>query len=67
MIDHIGFPVSDYERARAFYTKALAPLAQLRCQTDPAVVASNRAPDQRTCHAAGVCIAGRKTGGDEPR
>jgi catechol 2,3-dioxygenase-like lactoylglutathione lyase family enzyme len=26
MIDHIGFPVSDYERARAFYVKALAPL-----------------------------------------
>ena len=26
MIDHIGFPVSDYERAKAFYSKALAPL-----------------------------------------
>ena len=26
MIDHIGFPVSDYARAVAFYTKALAPL-----------------------------------------
>ena len=26
MIDHIGFPVSNYERAKAFYTKALAPL-----------------------------------------
>ncbi|KAB2883949.1 MAG: VOC family protein [Pseudorhodoplanes sp.] len=26
MIDHIGFPVSDYERAKAFYAKALAPL-----------------------------------------
>ena len=26
MIDHIGFPVSDYERAKAFYTRALAPL-----------------------------------------
>ena len=26
MIDHIGFPVSDYARAKAFYTKALAPL-----------------------------------------
>ena len=26
MIDHIGFPVSDYERAKTFYTKALAPL-----------------------------------------
>jgi catechol 2,3-dioxygenase-like lactoylglutathione lyase family enzyme len=26
MIDHIGFPVSDYKRAKVFYTSALAPL-----------------------------------------
>jgi catechol 2,3-dioxygenase-like lactoylglutathione lyase family enzyme len=26
MIDHLGFPVSDYDRAKSFYTKALAPL-----------------------------------------
>jgi catechol 2,3-dioxygenase-like lactoylglutathione lyase family enzyme len=26
VIDHIGFPVSDYERAKAFYTRALTPL-----------------------------------------
>jgi catechol 2,3-dioxygenase-like lactoylglutathione lyase family enzyme len=26
MIDHIGFPVSDYDRAKAFYLTALAPL-----------------------------------------
>jgi catechol 2,3-dioxygenase-like lactoylglutathione lyase family enzyme len=26
MIDHIGFPVSDYARAKAFYAEALAPL-----------------------------------------
>jgi catechol 2,3-dioxygenase-like lactoylglutathione lyase family enzyme len=26
MIDHIGFPVSEYRRAKEFYTKALAPL-----------------------------------------
>jgi catechol 2,3-dioxygenase-like lactoylglutathione lyase family enzyme len=26
VIDHIGFPVADYGRARAFYLKALAPL-----------------------------------------
>ena len=26
MIDHMGFPVSDYARAKAFYEKALAPL-----------------------------------------
>lgn len=26
MIDHVGFPVSDYARAKAFYSQALAPL-----------------------------------------
>jgi catechol 2,3-dioxygenase-like lactoylglutathione lyase family enzyme len=26
MIDHIGFPVSDYQRSLAFYQQALAPL-----------------------------------------
>jgi catechol 2,3-dioxygenase-like lactoylglutathione lyase family enzyme len=26
MIDHLGFAVSDYERSKAFYAKALAPL-----------------------------------------
>jgi catechol 2,3-dioxygenase-like lactoylglutathione lyase family enzyme len=26
MIDHIGFPVSDYAKAKLFYEKALAPL-----------------------------------------
>ncbi|WLB54106.1 VOC family protein [Bradyrhizobium sp. 521_C7_N1_3] len=26
MIDHLGFSVTDYERAKAFYAKALAPL-----------------------------------------
>lgn len=26
MIDHLGFSVSDYEAAKAFYSKALAPL-----------------------------------------
>ncbi len=26
MLDHVGFPVSDYPRAKAFYGKALAPL-----------------------------------------
>jgi catechol 2,3-dioxygenase-like lactoylglutathione lyase family enzyme len=26
MIDHMGFPVSDFARSKAFYLKALAPL-----------------------------------------
>jgi hypothetical protein len=29
MIDHIGFPVSDYPRSKAFYEKALARSATL--------------------------------------
>jgi catechol 2,3-dioxygenase-like lactoylglutathione lyase family enzyme len=29
MIDHVGFPVSDYERSKAFYGKALAPLGYM--------------------------------------
>jgi len=30
MIDHIGIPVTDIEKARAFYDKALAPLGLRR-------------------------------------
>ena len=26
MINHVGFPVADYARSKAFYTQALAPL-----------------------------------------
>ena len=26
MIDHVGFPVSDYQRSKVFYSEALAPL-----------------------------------------
>jgi len=26
MLDHVGFPVSEYERSKTFYLKALAPL-----------------------------------------
>jgi catechol 2,3-dioxygenase-like lactoylglutathione lyase family enzyme len=29
MIDHIGFPVSDYARSKAFYESALAPLGYI--------------------------------------
>jgi catechol 2,3-dioxygenase-like lactoylglutathione lyase family enzyme len=38
MIDHIGFAVSDYERAKAFYAAALAPLGYtLIMEVDDAV------------------------------
>ena len=36
MLDHIGFSVSDYERARAFYTQALAPLGYTLIREVPA-------------------------------
>ena len=36
MIDHIGFPVSDYARAKAFYTAALAPLGYTLIMEVPA-------------------------------
>ena len=36
MIDHIGFAVSDYERAKAFYVKALAPLGYVLIMEVPA-------------------------------
>ncbi len=26
MLDHIGFPVTDFARSKAFYERALAPL-----------------------------------------
>ena len=33
MIDHTGVPVSDFDRAAAFYTKALAPLGYSQLMT----------------------------------
>src|SRR5260221_12721603 len=54
MIDHIGFPVSDYARAKAFYAKALAPLGyslimevtQVQTGHDPAAgFGANGKPD----------------------
>ena len=35
-LDHVSLPVSDIERARAFYTKALAPLGITILMTVPA-------------------------------
>jgi catechol 2,3-dioxygenase-like lactoylglutathione lyase family enzyme len=35
MLDHLGFPVSDYDRSKAFYAQALAPLG-LRLLMEPA-------------------------------
>lgn len=51
MIDHIGFPVSDYERARTFYSKALAPLGYS--------LIMEVAQDQNDAPAAGFGINGK--------
>jgi catechol 2,3-dioxygenase-like lactoylglutathione lyase family enzyme len=36
MIDHVGFAVSDYERAKTFYSKTLAPLGYVLIMEVPA-------------------------------
>ena len=36
MMDHVGFSVSDYERAKAFYGAALAPLGYTLLREVPA-------------------------------
>lgn len=51
MIDHIGFPVSDYERAKTFYTQALAPLGYS--------LIMEVAQDQNDAPAAGFGINGK--------
>ena len=44
MIDHIGFAVSDYERAKAFYAKALAPLGYVLVMEATATQTASGAP-----------------------
>src|SRR5262245_32060152 len=51
MIDHIGFPVSDYERAKTFYAKALAPLGYS--------LIMEVAQDQNDAPAAGFGVNGK--------
>ena len=53
MIDHIGFAVSDYERAKAFYAKALAPLGYTLIKEVGAQQNASRYP------AAGFGIGGK--------
>lgn len=36
MIDHVGFPVTDYERSKRFYAQALAPLGYTLIMEVPA-------------------------------
>jgi catechol 2,3-dioxygenase-like lactoylglutathione lyase family enzyme len=53
MIDHVGFPVSDYARAKAFYTEALAPLGYVLVMEVTAEHTEHGAP------AAGFGINGK--------
>lgn len=53
MIDHVGFPVSDYARAKAFYAAALAPLGY-------ALILDFDAANSESGHAACCFGRGRK-------
>src|SRR5262245_47417052 len=53
MIDHVGFPVSDYARSKAFYTKALAPLGYALIMEVTAQQTESGAP------AAGFGVGGK--------
>jgi catechol 2,3-dioxygenase-like lactoylglutathione lyase family enzyme len=44
MIDHVGFPVADYARSKAFYAKALAPLGYTQITEIGAHLTESRAP-----------------------
>jgi catechol 2,3-dioxygenase-like lactoylglutathione lyase family enzyme len=46
MIDHFGFAVADYQRSKAFYERALAPLGfTLLMEFDEAAAALGREDD----------------------
>ena len=51
MIDHIGFPVSDYARSKAFYERALGPLGYALIAEVP--------QEQNDAHAAGFGADGK--------
>ena len=53
MIDHVGFPVSDYARAKSFYEKALAPLGYVLVMEVTAAQTESGSP------AAGFGIGGK--------
>jgi catechol 2,3-dioxygenase-like lactoylglutathione lyase family enzyme len=53
MIDHVGFPVSNYERSKAFYARALAPLGYVLVMEVGAHMTESRAP------AAGFGVGGK--------
>ena len=54
MLDHVGFGVSDYERSKAFYSEALAPLG----------IELIKEPAER---AAGLAATASRSSGSKPR
>jgi catechol 2,3-dioxygenase-like lactoylglutathione lyase family enzyme len=44
VIDHVGFPVSDYERSKGFYAQALAPLGYALVMEIDGTHTESRAP-----------------------
>jgi catechol 2,3-dioxygenase-like lactoylglutathione lyase family enzyme len=44
MIDHVGFPVSDFERAKEFYQQALEPLGYTMMMEFPGMLTDSGAP-----------------------
>lgn len=58
MIDHLGLPVSDYERSKAFFLQALAPLGAAVVMEGPFGVGIGR-PGKPTLwlHGSGALVA----------
>jgi len=44
MIDHVGFPVNDYDKSKAFYTTALAPLGYSLIMEVPGNLTESESP-----------------------
>ena len=61
MLDHVGFAVSDYDRSKAFYAQALAPLG-LSLLMEPIAQAAGFGRDGKPffwIEARGEAVAGR--------
>lgn len=54
MIDHIGFPVSDYARSKAFYESAQGPLGYTLIMEVAAAHTESGSPAAQGHHALGA-------------
>lgn len=55
MIDHLTIVVSDYERSKAFYLAALAPLGYVTVME----LSRERVPQLPVSHTIGMCVGGK--------